>query len=399
MEQQEAQAQQRPPVNRDQALVEILTALVEGSRQQLRAANAAEAARDAAVRERERRLIGLNNQEFMKGCPVFERGKIRWSHFVKTFQELHLDYPAQDNVAKRALFRAIRGQAAILITSMAPSQGIYANMTLDEYLTAVGEKFAPASESEQMKGEYLRRRQGKLEDVQTYLNEKHELFKLTYPNAGERREDLADFFDEATKGIANDNVRYSLWECRPDTIAAFVEKAIFLVSVERKRIEYGGSRAGSSMDGLNPVSRVMRPTMLMGEPMEIDHMQETDELGAECECAAIHERGIRGPCYFCQKQGHILRNCPRKSAGLPKIYPAKSQGRANPKGNYPRPQSTSQGAQGNNGRGNGRNRFGRRVNNLDEEEPGEEAGDEDEPEEGPAEEEAEDVSFLEERYL
>ena len=34
---------------------------------------------------------------------------------------------------------------------------------------------------------------------------------------------------------------------------------------------------------------------------------------------ALHEGGFRGPCYYCYRQGHMARNCPRKSAGLPKV--------------------------------------------------------------------------------
>ena len=350
----------------------------------------------------------MHNRDFGKVCPTFTRGVDRWSHFAKIVRGLYGDHPAEAMVAKRVLFRAIKGPATILVSSMEPSEGRYAVMNFLAYLEAVGQKFAPASESEQMKGEYAKRRQGKQEDVQSYLNEKHELFRLAYPNAGERAADLADFFDEATKGIANEGVRYSLWECRPETIEELVDKTIFLVAVERKRIEHGGSRTGGNSEGLTPVSRLLRPTTAPYEAMEVDHLQREDELDDHCECAAIQERGIRGPCYHCQKQGHMLRNCPRKSAGLPKIYPTKTPGKPEAKGGYGKTQARGQGykgpqtqSQGQSGGGSSgyRNKFTKRVNHLDEDDGENQGGAGDESEGETEEAENEEVVFLEERYL
>ena len=64
--------------------------------------------------------------------------------------------------------------------------------------------------------------------------------------------------------------------------------------------------------------------------MEVDvlHGGETEEDDA-CECAALQDQGFQGPCYFCQRRGHMLRNCPRKAAGLPKIVPLGSGGGGN----------------------------------------------------------------------
>ena len=84
---------------------------------------------------------------------------------------------------------------------------------------------------------------------------------------GDWQEDLADFYDEATKGVANDGVRYALWECRPGTVEEFMNRAIFLVSVERKRIENMAAKPGTTMEGLIPISRFSRPTTYMGDPI------------------------------------------------------------------------------------------------------------------------------------
>jgi hypothetical protein len=55
---------------------------------------------------------------------------------------------------------------------------------------------------------------------------------------------------------------------------------------------------------------------------------------------ALQEHGFQGPCYYCSRQGHLKRNCPRKAAGLPK-----ARGTAPPKmGGYP-PGRPAQGGQ------------------------------------------------------
>ena len=48
--------------------------------------------------------------------------------------------------------------------------------------------------------------------------------------------------------------------------------------------------------------------------------EESDSEG-ECECTALYASGRGGPCYYCAKEGHFLRNCPRKAAGLPRSDP------------------------------------------------------------------------------
>ncbi len=57
--------------------------------------------------------------------------------------------------------------------------------------------------------------------------------------------------------------------------------------------------------------------------MEVDALYGSDDyyddLEPGCDCVALHEGGFRGLCYFCQKQGHVQRMCPHRSAGLPRV--------------------------------------------------------------------------------
>lgn len=260
--------------------------------------------------------------DFIRHCPTFERGKDRWSDFSARFELQKKTYGVEDPQAKVALWNAIVGKSSrIVIASMHPHKETHNMMSFEQYLTAMGAKFTPASESMQMKSEYKARVQGKNEDVQNYINEKYELYKVAYPGAN----DMADFYMEATKGVANKYVRNNLWGYRATSVENYGEMAVFWVQVERQRVAFGDSDS-TSMEGLVPVTR--NPHDNRGERMEVDHLrkmeQEQDATGSEddfgdCQCMAMHEQGFRGPCYYCQRKGHMLRNCPRKSAGLPRI--------------------------------------------------------------------------------
>jgi hypothetical protein len=59
----------------------------------------------------------------------------------------------------------------------------------------------------------------------------------------------------------------------------------------------------------------------------VEDKEIPDEEEGGCECMMLHEKGMRGVvCYYCQKRGHMLRNCNRKAAGLPRIKEGALQG-------------------------------------------------------------------------
>ena len=144
--------------------------------------------------------------------------------------------------------------------------------------------------------------------------------------------------------------------------------------------------------------------------MEVDHLrreEDEEEEDDECECMALHEQGFRGVCYYCQRKGHLMRGCPRKSAGLPKIraqIPASRQNMTNRTPQTPRVntgwKTQTQKAEYNKQKNNKRDFQKRgRVNQLEQEEDGD-GGAEEQEEEEVTEEGAEDeVGFLDELTL
>jgi hypothetical protein len=324
--------------------------------------------------------------DLRKEVGTFERGKERWVDFAKLFRKAIQRFGAPDDMAKELLYKAIVGKSSrLVIAGMDPDEGPYVGMTFQVYMQEMAGKFMPASESIQMKAEYVNRKQAKTEDVQNYINEKYELYRQAYPEAGQ---DLSDFFAECTKGICNDFVQDKLFEFEGRDLTAYGTRAVFLVQVQRQKISIGKAK-DTSLDGLVPVTKTGN-TVMGPEPMEVDHLRRVepdDDLG-ECECMAMHEQGFRGICYYCQKRGHLLRSCPRKSAGLPKIRSV---------GGVPNRQwkGTNKAGVPQKATGGPRKQFKtfpKKVNHLDEAEEGEE--DEVEEDEEGAEETEEEVSFL-----
>ena len=143
---------------------------------------------------------------FTRDRPTFERGRDRWGDFAVRFRGAARDYGVTEEQAKRVLYDAITGSSSrLVITSLSPELPAAQEMTFGDYLRRMGEKFMPAAESIQMEAEYRERKQGKLKDVQNYINAKHELFLMAFPNAQAR--DRAEFYRETTEGFLNKYVR------------------------------------------------------------------------------------------------------------------------------------------------------------------------------------------------
>jgi hypothetical protein len=324
-------------------------------------------------------------------CPTFERGKDRWIDFAALIRTVFRVHETPDDIAKQVLWMAIKGRSSrIVVASMDPVKPAYQNRTLDEYMEEMSRKFTPASESVQMKAEYQNRRQGKQEDIQNYINEKFELFSAAYPGD---RQDLTDFFAETTKGIYNRYVRQRMYEFDGNNVEAYGARAVFMVQVQRQQIMNGDSEE-TSLDGLVPVTRTGNVSKGGPEAMEIDYLRpdKEEDDNDECECMAMHEQGFRGPCYYCQRKGHMVRNCPRKSAGLPKIrmaaQPQIQRGYGNRDGGKKfmggRPTGAAQKPM---------KRGGKRVNNIESDQGDQPDEEEDEIEEDDTNEE-EEVGFL-----
>ena len=124
---------------------------------------------------------------FTRDRPTFQRGQDRWGDLAARFRGAARDYGVTEEQAKRVLYDTITGSSSrLVITSLSLELPTAQEMTFGDYLQRMGEKFMPAAESIQMEAEYRERKQGKLEDVQNYINAKYELFLMAFPNAQAR---------------------------------------------------------------------------------------------------------------------------------------------------------------------------------------------------------------------
>ena len=172
-----------------------------------------------------------------------------------------------------------------MITSLSPELPAAQEMTFGDYLQRMGEKFMPAAESIQMEAEYRDRKQGKVEDVQNYINAKYELFLMAFPNAQAR--DRVEFYQETTEGFQNKYVRDQMFSHVPTDVESFGARAVKVVQIERRRIRIGDSNT-RGLDGLIPVTRPMpegpwkrRRDMGGGRSLYFGEQAESDSQGED----------------------------------------------------------------------------------------------------------------------
>ncbi len=127
----------------------------------------------------------------LKTRPTFKRGRDRFTHAKEVLQ-------VPDEEAKWALWLAIEGPASRLVKAgLDPGTKTCSQDTYSQYLSRLEERFAPAAEGAGAVEEYLGGRQGRLEDIQSYVNAKHELFLRAYLAAQPR--ELEVFFQNALR--------------------------------------------------------------------------------------------------------------------------------------------------------------------------------------------------------
>ena len=194
--------------------------------------------------------------EFTRDRPTFERGRDRWGDFAIRFHGAARDYGVTEEQAKRVLYDAITGSSSqLVITSVSPELPAAQGMTFGDYLQRMGEKFMPAAESIQMEAEYQEQRQGKLEDVQNYINAKHELLLMAFPN--DQARDRTEFYRETTEGFRNKYVRDQMFCYEQADVESLGARAVNVVQIERQWIQIGDSDT-KRLDRLVPVTRPIK---------------------------------------------------------------------------------------------------------------------------------------------
>ena len=102
-----------------------------------------------------------------------------------------------------------------------------------------------------MKEEYLNRTQWAKEDVQSYVGEKTELFRVAFLHASQR--EWSGCWMETAEGLCNRYLTNQMMASEPSDAEDFGQRAVRAVQAEWARIRIGDSTKGR--DGLELVSR------------------------------------------------------------------------------------------------------------------------------------------------
>ena len=87
--------------------------------------------------------------------------------------------------------------------------------------------------------------------MQNYINSKHELFLLAFPNA------QVEFYRKTTEGFLNKYVRGQMFCHELTNVESFGARAVNVVQIKRRWIRIG-DRETKGLDGLMPVTRPIK---------------------------------------------------------------------------------------------------------------------------------------------
>lgn len=240
-----------------------------------------------------------NAARALSSVPKFD-GKENWRTFESsylTWYRINRIDRMDEEFQKRSLLSSMRGQAVEMTRPYAENTETYRNCaTLNAYVDAMRAVFLPPEESELARTEFKIRKQGRKEDISTYLSAKIALWQLAYP-ADQRS--FSTLMDETITGICNRIVKRHLRYAVINNENELRRHAIRCVAAERQCYREGTAES-TTLDGLAATTR------LVEQRNNDDDMEWDDEVRAKFD----------GDCNKCGKYGHRASNCwkdkPRK---------------------------------------------------------------------------------------
>ena len=231
-----------------------------------------------------------NYQRAMPTLPTYREGN--WKSHLSSFSAWVFSNQLSPEYRRIALYLSVNSPSPReRIAAFGPDGQEWQRITdYEEYRTALTAIFAPDSEKNLAKSEFVAYIQTREEDVATYLSRKQWLFEQSYAAIST---DNVDILIHATiRGLYNNVVKRLVTRAAPTTWEGLRTETLKAVSAERQSF-LNGYGESTSLDGLCASStpwireRTRQPP---GEqPMEIESMTNT--------------------CRACNRPGHFWRNC------------------------------------------------------------------------------------------
>ena len=242
--------------------------------------------------------------DLIKNLPKYPKDESNWTCFIRKFRDLARFSGLSDSQhLKCVLYQVITGEAFLMVNAHDPGSALMAPLSYLEYEAHLASFFAPASESDLKKSEYLSKKQGRNEGMIAYLSTKYALFIESYP---ENQRSEADFCLEALSGMYSNDVKREVNRRSPISYKDLVEKASEVVAVARRAYLRGFGDA-ESLDGL-ATSTTMASKALINTASGETNM-EINAVDGDRQC------------WWCGSYQHLKRECSMFLNNQPRVRP------------------------------------------------------------------------------
>ena len=206
-----------------------------------------------------------------------------WPNFRRRFEHCAAFNGWSESQMKLALVNAMVGKAADAVRDI----NVNDHLTVQDMLVAYEQRFLPKAESDIVRIQFDRCRQGARESVLEFHSRLRALFRRAYPNAADDVQLIRRF----AFGLANPFVQQMVLRKQPDTYvealdAALNESAVLDVT---DAIRTGSSSLTNPLPSTNQLQNISGQDT-RSEPMEIGAIGSND-------------------CMFCGKPGHWKSKC------------------------------------------------------------------------------------------
>ena len=314
--------------DRDEHIRQVVEAATQaaiaaaGAGPQPQAAQVAQAVQQAAIQEKRyntaaRALASTPKFYGNESWRNFESAYLTW-YRINRIQDLDADFQ------KRSLLTCMRGKAIEMTRPKAENTAAWREaIDLNAYVETMRGVFLPPEESEMSRTEFKIRKQGRKEDVSTYLSAKIALWQMAY---GDEERSFTTLMDETIKGLENRVVKRTLRYAVVRNEEELRRTAVRLVAAERQCYMEGTSES-TSLDGLAATTRVQDQKESQDDMDWEENVQNIKSFDGKCNICKIYghkardcrkkktmdQRGETRKCYTCDRTGHLKKDCRAKT--------------------------------------------------------------------------------------